>query len=120
MIGAIQSVKFLISFVLNATRLNAADRNVQSSSELSGGAAKKVKLKVHASKVPSWPGHHMSHWISMLVGAPGRQGAGIGTNQILGTNFSSQIITEDTLLVLGVALLAFCSLGSSFISLLVL
>lgn len=83
-------------FCLNASRLNAADRNVHTSSELSGGAVKKQELKVHASKVSSWPGHHMSHWISTLVGAPGRQGAGLVTNQMLGTKFSSQIITEAT------------------------
>lgn len=47
---------------------------MHASSELSSGAAKKVELKVHASKVSSWPGHHVSHWISMPVGAPGRQG----------------------------------------------
>lgn len=109
-----------LKLCLNASRLNAADRNVHASSELSGGAAKKVEHKVHASKVSSWPGHHMSHWISMLEGAPGRQGARIVTNQILGTKFSSQVITEATLVVLGTALPAFCSLGSSFIFFLVL
>lgn len=56
----------------------------------------------------------------MLEGTPGRQGAGIVTNQILGTKFSSQVITEATLVVLGTALPAFGSLGSSFIFLLVL